>query len=71
MRIVTNRLNEALIHAGIHCDARVKIEYVDSESLEDNGIAVLEKVDAILVPGGFGNRGIEGKILAVEYARKK
>ncbi|MCH9745010.1 MAG: CTP synthase [Gammaproteobacteria bacterium] len=63
-------LNEALIHAGIHCDARVKIEYVDSESLEDNGTTVLEKVDAILVPGGFGNRGIEGKILAAEYARK-
>ena len=63
-------LNEALIHAGIHCDARVKIEYIDSESLEDNGVAVLGNVDAILVPGGFGNRGAEGKILAAEYARK-
>lgn len=63
-------LNEALIHAGIKAHARVNIEYVDSEQLERNGPAVLEKVDAILVPGGFGERGVEGKVIAAQYARE-
>jgi CTP synthase len=63
-------LNEALIHAGIHTDTRVNIQYVDSESLEQSNLDELQDVDAILVPGGFGNRGIEGKIKAIEYARE-
>jgi CTP synthase len=63
-------LSEALIHAGIHNDARVDIEYVDSEELEKTGIDKLKEVDAILVPGGFGSRGVEGKILAAQYARE-
>ena len=63
-------LNEALIHAGIHTATRVVIEYIDSEELELHGIKLLETVNAILVPGGFGSRGIEGKILAAQYARE-
>ncbi|MGA0611947.1 CTP synthase [Caldimonas sp. KR1-144] len=63
-------LNEALRHAGIHNSARVKIEYVDSESLTPANIDQLANFDAILVPGGFGKRGIEGKILAARYARE-
>ena len=64
-------LNEALIHAGIHRDARVNILYVDSEQLETaDNMSALEKADAILVPGGFGLRGIEGKIKAARYARE-
>ncbi|HEX5055080.1 MAG TPA: CTP synthase [Gammaproteobacteria bacterium] len=65
-------LNEALIHAGIQTRCRVNIRYIDSEKLETEGAAAeaLEGVDAILVPGGFGNRGIEGKIVAVQYARE-
>ena len=63
-------LTEALRHAGIHTDSRVNIEYVDSEEIEKNGIAALEKFDGILVPGGFGKRGVEGKILAARYARE-
>ena len=62
-------LNEALIHAGIHTRTRVNIRYVDSEAIEREGSGCLEGVDAILVPGGFGERGIEGKIQAVHYAR--
>ena len=62
-------LTEALFHAGAKTLTKVNITYIDSESLENDGTAVLENVDAILVPGGFGERGIEGKILAVEYAR--
>ena len=61
---------EALIHAGIKTKTKIKINYVDSEELENNGTQKLEQVDAILVPGGFGNRGIEGKILAAQYARE-
>src|ERR1044071_1250616 len=64
-------LNEALRHAGIHNHARVKIEYVDSEDLNPSNAAQLAQYDAILVPGGFGKRGVEGKILAVQYAREK
>ena len=62
-------LSEALIHAGIHTRTRVNIKYMDSEKIEQQGIGELENVDAILVPGGFGERGIEGKIAAVNYAR--
>src|SRR4029077_14782366 len=64
-------LNEALRHAGIHNHARVKIEYVDSEDLSPTNVANLGRFDAILVPGGFGKRGVEGKILAAQYAREK
>lgn len=63
-------LSEALTHAGIHTDTRVNIEYIDSETIELYGTGLLENVDAILVPGGFGARGIEGKILAAQYARE-
>jgi CTP synthase len=63
-------LNEALRHAGIHNHARVKIEYVDSETLRDDNIEQLAKFDAILVPGGFGKRGVEGKIRTAQYARE-
>ena len=63
-------LNEALRHAGIHNHARVKIEYVDSETLGDDNIEQLAKYDAILVPGGFGKRGVEGKIRTAQFARE-
>ncbi len=63
-------LNEALRHAGIHNHARVKIEYVDSEQLKASNVDQLSKFDAVLVPGGFGKRGVEGKILAAQYARE-
>jgi CTP synthase len=63
-------LNEALIHAGISTLNQVKIVYIDSETIEDEGIAQLNNVDAILVPGGFGERGVEGKIATVRYARE-
>ena len=63
-------LNEALRHAGIHNHARVHIEYVDAETLAPDTVAQLGQYDAILVPGGFGKRGIEGKILAAQYARE-
>ncbi|MDQ6681036.1 MAG: CTP synthase, partial [Pseudomonadota bacterium] len=63
-------LNEALRHAGIHNHARVKIEYVDSEDLTAANVVNLGRYDAILVPGGFGKRGVEGKILAAQFARE-
>jgi len=63
-------LNEALRHAGIHNHAGVKIEYVDSETLTPETVSSLSAYDAILVPGGFGKRGVEGKILAAQYARE-
>lgn len=63
-------LNEALIHAGVKTRTQVNITYVDSESVEVNGVDVLANADAILVPGGFGRRGIEGKIMAARYARE-
>jgi CTP synthase len=63
-------LNEALRHAGIHQHARVRIEYVDAETLTPDNADQLAQYDAILVPGGFGKRGIEGKIIAVQYARE-
>jgi len=68
-------LNEALIHAGIHTHSRVKISYVDSEALGDADDAALAKAlagfDAVLVPGGFGVRGVEGKIKAIRHAREQ
>lgn len=63
-------LSEALIHAGIHTHTKVKIQYIDSEDIESKGTSCLEGMDAILVPGGFGLRGVEGKIEAVRYARE-
>ncbi|ROQ91011.1 CTP synthase [Desulfosoma caldarium] len=64
-------LNEALAHAGADNDARVKLHYVDSEDVErTGGEALLQQADGILVPGGFGSRGIEGKIKAIRYARE-
>ena len=64
-------LNEALRHAGLHNHARVKIESVDSTELENGSVGGLARFDAILVPGGFGRRGVEGKILAAQFAREK
>jgi len=63
-------LSEALVHAGIHTRSKVNIRYVDSETIELNGTGVLADVAAILVPGGFGERGVEGKIEAVRHARE-
>jgi CTP synthase len=63
-------LNEALVHAGIKSARKVNIHYVDSEALEAEGTDSLEQMDAILVPGGFGERGVEGKIAAARYARE-
>jgi CTP synthase len=63
-------LNEALIHAGLHTRTKVLIEYVDSETIERGGVSALAGLDAILVPGGFGKRGTEGKIAAIRYARE-
>ncbi len=63
-------LIEALRHAGIHTSTRVNIEYLDSEVIETDGTGCLAKLDAILVPGGFGKRGTEGKIAAIRYARE-
>jgi CTP synthase len=62
-------LNEALIHAGIHTSTHVNVEFLDSEELEEQGVQILADADAILVPGGFGARGFEGKIAAAGYAR--
>jgi CTP synthase len=63
-------LIEALRHAGIHNHTRVNINYIDSEVIEKDGIECLQNLDAILVPGGFGKRGTEGKIAAIRYARE-
>jgi CTP synthase len=63
-------LNEALIHAGIRTRTKVNIVYIDSETIEDEGVTRLKGIDAILVPGGFGERGVEGKIATVKYARE-
>jgi len=64
-------LNEALVHGGIANNCRVNIRYVDSEELETGSLSLLDGVDGILIPGGFGDRGIEGKIMAIRYAREK
>ena len=63
-------LNEALAHAGLQSLTKVRIDHIDAEEIEENGTGALEGVDAILVPGGFGDRGIEGKITVVRYARE-
>ncbi|MCL2590636.1 MAG: CTP synthase [Betaproteobacteria bacterium] len=62
-------LVEALVHAGMHTGAKVNIHYIDSEDIERDGCGVLEKMDALLVPGGFGKRGTEGMIAAIRHAR--
>lgn len=64
-------LSEALVHAGIKTRTRITIDYVDAEELEAQGISRIANANAILVPGGFGERGVEGKILAAQYAREK
>ena len=63
-------LNEALHHAGITTHTKVNIRYIDSEKIEQEGVTLLNGVDGILVPGGFGNRGVEGKIATVKHARE-
>ncbi|MDP2557561.1 CTP synthase [Photobacterium damselae subsp. piscicida] len=63
-------VNEALKHAGLKNRLSVKIKYIDSQDVESKGTELLEGLDAILVPGGFGNRGVEGKILTAKYARE-
>ena len=63
-------LTEALIHAGIHNSAKINIHFFDSEDIQKKGIAPLKKMDAILIPGGFGKRGTEGKIKAIQFARE-
>ena len=63
-------LSEALIHAGIHTRTNIDIHYVDSEDIEQDGFDMLGNMDAIIVPGGFGDRGIEGKIATANYARE-
>ena len=64
-------LTEALTHAGIRTKTRVRFKFIESEQIEDHGTSPLEGVDAILVPGGFGERGVEGKIATVRYARER
>jgi len=64
-------LNEALMHGGLKTRTRVKVHYIESTEVEKEGIGCLAGMDAILVPGGFGERGIEGKIQAVRYAREQ
>ena len=63
-------LNEAIIHAGIHTRTKVNIEFLDAEEIEEKGVSLLSGADAILVPGGFGQRGFEGKISAARYSRE-
>ncbi len=63
-------LSESLLHAGVHTQTKVNIHYFDSEEIEKNGTDCLNEMSAILVPGGFGNRGVEGKIATVKYARE-
>lgn len=63
-------LNEALTHAGIHARTKVNVNYIDAERVETEGVGILKDADAILVPGGFGERGVEGKLMAVQYARE-
>ena len=63
-------LTEALIHAGLHNNVKVKINFLDSEDIEKKGTDALSHMDAILIPGGFGIRGTEGKIAAIKFARE-
>jgi len=63
-------LHEAIKHAGVHCGVNIDVDYVDAEQLDGKDFSILEDSDGIIVPGGFGSRGIEGKINAVKYARE-
>ncbi|KTD51611.1 CTP synthase [Legionella quinlivanii] len=63
-------INEALCHAGIHSQTKVEIVYIDAESIENQGVQALGDIDAVLVPGGFGLRGIEGKIETIRHVRE-
>ena len=63
-------LNESLIHAGVHTKTKVNMKYINAEDVETEGVSLLADADAILVPGGFGARGLEGKLTAVKYARE-
>lgn len=63
-------INESLQHAGIHTATKVNLQYIDAEEIEREGTGLLESLDAILVPGGFGERGVEGKIRAIQFARE-
>jgi CTP synthase len=63
-------LSEALTHAGIHTGSKINVHYIDSEKIVHDGVELLTGMDAILVPGGFGKRGVEGKIRAIRYARE-
>ncbi len=63
-------LTEALTHAGIHTESKINVHYIDSENIEREGVECLRDKDAVLVPGGFGKRGVEGKIKAIQYARE-
>ena len=63
-------LNESLVHAGIHTRTKVNVNYINAEDVEKEGTKLIEDADAILVPGGFGERGLEGKLTAVRYARE-
>ena len=64
-------LNEAIVHAGIHTRTEVQVECIDAVTIEQQGTALLEDADAILVPGGFGSRGFEGKVATSQFAREK
>jgi len=63
-------LNEAITHAGIKTHTKVEVDFIEAQDLVDNGVGALEGADAILVPGGFGDRGFEGKVLAARFARE-
>lgn len=63
-------LNESLSHAGIHTKTKVNVLYINAEDVEEQGLGLLDGVDAILVPGGFGERGLDGKLMAVRHARE-
>ncbi len=63
-------LNESLSHAGIHTETKVNIRYINAEDVKEKGLSLLDGVNAILVPGGFGERGLEGKLMAVRHARE-
>jgi CTP synthase len=72
LRDAYKSLHEALVHAGLGNDCKLELEYIDSEAVEKDGAeALLSHLDAVLVPGGFGDRGAEGKIAAIEYVRKE
>lgn len=71
LRDAYKSLHESLVHAGMENDCKLELEYIDSEEIERSGTSGrLDHLDAVLVPGGFGDRGVEGKILAIRYARE-